>query len=124
MVYAMPNVLFLMMTITDHNFGPPLNLQVDRVTSRSFRVTWSEPSVRYNTTVHINNYEVTVFGYQERTTISSLTRTFTDPAEYEQRFLHPNYRYRIELSAAVAGVPGPTADYIIIQTSEDGERDR
>ena len=124
--YAVPNVrrifLFLMMMITDQNFGPPLNLQVDRVTSHSFRVTWSEPSVHYmyKTTVRIDNYEVRVFQGNGTILISSDN---IDPAEYEQEgSLHPNSRYRIEVWATVARVPGPIAD-CIVQTSEDGEQD-
>ena len=70
--------------------------------------------------MHIDNYEVRVFGYQESRTISSVTFRATDPARYEQGSLHPNYRYRIEVLATVAGVPGPIADYFV-QTSEDGE---
>jgi hypothetical protein len=106
--------------ITDHNFGPPSNLQIDHVTSRSFRVTWSEPSVRYDATVRIDNYEVRVFGCQENSTISTHTHRSTDPAGYEQGSLCPNYRYRVEVSAVVAGVEGPTAE-CFIQTNEDGE---
>ena len=110
--------------IIDQNFGPPSNLQVDHLTSQSFRVTWSEPSVRYNTAVRIDNYEVRVFGYQESRTISNLTFSANGPARYEQRSLHPNYRYRVEvLGATVDGVQGPTADYIV-RTSEDGEQDQ
>ena len=70
--------------------------------------------------MRIDNYEVRVFGYQENRTISNLTFGSIDPAGYEQRSLHPNYRYWIEVLATWAGVPGPTADYIV-QTSEDGE---
>jgi hypothetical protein len=102
--------------ITDHNFGPPFNLQVDHVTSRSFRVTWSEPSVRYSATLRIDNYKVQVF--KESRTISNVT---IDQARFESNSkLYPNSRYQVEVSAVVAGVQGPTADYFI-QTNEDGE---
>ena len=103
--------------ITDHTFGPPSNLQVDHLTSNSFRVTWSEPTVRYNVSVHVDNYQIQVFDYQENRTVSG--PTFTRLYYYEQRSLHPNYRYQIEVSAIVAGVQGPVAAYSV-QTDENG----
>ena len=104
--------------ITDHNFGPPSNLQANRVTSRSFRVTWSEPSVRYDTTVHIDNYQIRVFDYQENRTISG--HTYTGQYYHEEGSLHPNYDYQIKVSATVAGIHGPVASHSV-QTSEDSK---
>ena len=104
---------------TDHNFGPPSNLQANRVTSRTFRVIWSEPTIRYNSTRRIDNYQVRVFDYQENRTISS--RTYTQQySDHEEGSLHPNYHYQIDVSAIVAGARGPVASYSI-QTSEDSK---
>ena len=103
---------------TDHNFGPPSNLQANRVTSHTFRVTWSEPSVRYNTAMRIDSYQIRVFDYQENRTISS--RTYTRQYYHEEGSLHPNYRYQIEVLAMVAGIHGPVASHSV-QTSEDSK---
>ena len=104
--------------ITDHNFGQPSSLQANRITSRSFRVTWGEPSVRYDATVRIDSYRIRVFDYQENRTISSLS--YTQQYYHEEGSLHPNYRYQIEVSATVAGIHGPVASHSV-QTNEDSK---
>lgn len=103
-------------TYLGHNFSSPSNLQVDHVTSRSFRVTWDVPSIRLDESIHIDEYHIEVFDHQENGTISNRTYQYSHPFY----FLHPSYWYQIEVSAIVADIQGPTATHSV-KTSEDSK---
>ena len=105
---------------TDHNFGPPFNLQADHVTSTTFNVTWSEPKIRIGSdSIHIiKHYLIQVFDCQANTIIYNNIST---ARYFEGRSLHPNYHYRINVSAVtVASVSGPVT-YYTVQTKEAGK---
>ena len=103
---------------TDHIFGPPFNLQADHVTSTTFNVTWSEPNIRIEDPIHIKHYLIQVFDCQANTTIYNNISTVR---YFEGRSLHPNYHYRINVSAVtVASVSGPVT-YYTVQTKEAGK---
>ena len=92
-------------------------MQAESITSTTFNVTWSEPRIRNGDFVHIDQYFVQVFDYQASRTISSLNST---AQYYERQSLHPNYHYRIEISAiTAANVFGPVT-YHTVRTNEDG----
>ena len=108
-------------TYLGHNFGSPSNLQVDHVTSRSFRVTWGEPSIRLGESICIAVYHIEVFDHQENGTISGHTYWYSQQFYYhEQGSLHPSYRYQIEVSAIVADIQGPITTHSV-KTSEDSK---
>ena len=106
-------------TYLGHNFSSPSNLQVDRVNSSSFRVTWSVPSVRLNASIRIDGYHIEVFDHQENGTIYRHTYPYSQQC-HEQGSLHPSYQYQIEVSAIVADIQGPIATHSV-KTSEDSK---
>ena len=87
------------------------------LTSASVTVnTWSSPWAK-NNSVHIVNYLISVYSYEIQDNIVSEHDSTT---HYQVRSLHPDYRYKIKVSAVTDdNVSGP-ASVQDVQTSEDG----
>ena len=101
-------------------FGPPLNLQHIQVTSNSVSFRWNRPRVNNNTVVDnvIENYSIRLFNNETNELIVS-TRQLT--TQYQVIDLHPNYHYKIEVSAITRfSVAGPESTYYV-KTSEEGK---
>ena len=113
-------VITLITNIQAVQFGPPTQLQYTSLTKNSIHFQWRHPHINPNyDLVDIGRYNITVLSNQTddwRVIISEIRPV----NHYQIGSLHPNYHYKIEVSAVASGnVRGPP-NILCVQTPEDG----
>lgn len=102
-------------------FGPPTELQYTSITKNSINFQWRSPHVNHNYQVYIQSYNITVLNnktiFNDWRVIISETHSGNN---YQIGSLHPNYCYKIEVSAIDSGNVQGLPNILFVQTHEDG----
>ena len=94
--------------------GPPRNLAITSVTSRSINLTWDPPTAFTQNGI-IRTYIIRVSVLESGENIQQMSNS----TEIDLEMLHPYYTYSFVISAVTIG-PGPPSSAYNVITDEEG----
>ena len=117
----MSPLILLITHFVSEKFGPPLNVECTVKTSQSCNVSWRSPRIntRYNNT-QIQNYTVRVYSNESSEWDEIFTHIIQETKlNFLVEGLHPNYYYRINISATATEGGESNQSTLLIKTSEE-----